>query len=270
MKIQTRYSGYNYATFSEYYEGKHGYQEHIHQFLEVHCVLEGETVITVGGAAQVARAGDLVVIFPFQSHSQYTPDYCKIWVGLASISYVNDLLSRDHFCVPDKNVFTPCPTAFAYIKERLPSPHWIKRPSSLTKIRFRITKALYFVILDEFLRQVKITSTSINTTALAATYMYVNEHYRESNLTLKKLATAIGYTPNYLSSCLSSIPNANFRDILNSARVDYAKKQLTSTDKRILDIALESGFSSEAVFYGIFEKFVGMTPRQYRLAKRNT
>ena len=99
--------------------------------------------------------------------------------------------------------------------------------------------------------------------------MYIFEHYKE-NITLKKVAAAIGYTSNYISSCLSVIPKANFRTIINSARVEHAKKLLVSTDMRIVDIALESGFASENVFYGIFEKHTGMTPRKYRLLKKNT
>lgn len=266
MIIQSRYFGYNYGNLSDNREGKHDYPEHIHHFLEVVCVLEGEIEITVNGVTELARAGDIAVVFPFQVHSQHTPEYCKIWIGLISLAYVTDILSWNSHRVPQKNVFTPAPSAFAYVKEMLPPSYWNR---SVSRKRFRHTKALYYVILEEFLRRVDLKTSGINTDALAATYLYVSEHYLENDLTLKKVAAEIGYTPNYISSCLSEIPDVNFRSILNSARVDHAQRLLVSTDMKIADIALESGFSSENVFYSIFEKHVGKTPRQFRMFKKN-
>ena len=108
MKIQKRYFGYNYATLSDHHEGKHEYPEHIHHFLEVLCVLDGEIQVTVNGITETARKGDIAVVPPFQSHSQYTPDYCKIWVGLISPTWVNDLFSWDNF-IPPKKTFSHHP-----------------------------------------------------------------------------------------------------------------------------------------------------------------
>ena len=269
MRIQKRYFGYTYATLSDYHEGIHDYPEHIHQFLEVLCVLEGEIQVTVNGKTELARKGDIAIVPPFQAHGQHTPNYCKIWVGLISPPWITDFFSWDNFYTADRTVFTPTPSTFAYIIGKLPPAHWIKSVSSLTDEFSRKTKALYYAILEEYFICVKINKSNLNTTALSATYMYVYEHYRES-ITLKKVAAAIGYTSNYISYCLSVIPNANFRTILNSARIDHAKKLLVNTDMRIVDIALDSGFASENVFYGIFEKHTGMTPRTYRLAKRNS
>lgn len=269
MKIQQRYFGYNFATLSEHHEGKHDYPEHLHHFLEVLCVLDGEIEITVNGVTELAKKGDIAVIFPFQVHSQNTPEYCKIWVGLISPAYVTDLLSWDNFYVPQKNVFTPRPTTFDYIADVLPKQsYWINRPTSISHRRYRRTKAIYYVILEEFFRNVELTSSSINTSVLSAAYMYIDEHYKE-DLSLKTVAAAIGYAPNYVSSCLSGVLGMNFRTILNSARVENAKQLLITTDMKISDIALESGFSSENVFYGIFEKHVGKTPRQYRISKKD-
>ena len=266
MKIQERYFGFNFATFSDYHEGKHDYPEHIHHFPEVLCVLEGEIEITVDGVTELAREGDIAVVFPFQPHSHHTPEHCKIWIGMASPTYISDILLWNDHHVPEKNVFTPAPTTFAYIKSVLPPPYWNR---SVSRQRFRSVKALYYVILEEFFRAVKFKISSINTNALTATYLYLSNHYRENDLTLKKVASQIGYTPNYISSCLSAIPDLNFRTLLNSLRIDYAKKLLFHGDMKIADIALESGFSSENVFYSIFEKHVGMTPKQYRLLKMN-
>ena len=102
---------------------------------------------------------------------------------------------------------------------------------------------------------------------LSALYSYVYIHFREP-ITLKQTAAAIGYTSTYLSHCISAIPGNNFRNIVNSARIEYAKKLLASTDMKIIDVALESGFTSESLFYTAFEKLMKMTPRNYRLNQK--
>lgn len=267
MKIQERYFGNKYATFSEYYEGKHNYPEHIHHFFEVICVYEGEILVTVNGITETARMGDIAVIPPFQPHSQHTPNSCKIWIGLISPIWVNELFFGETFYKSEKNVFTPSSATFAYIMEKTPPQKWISRTSSVSRKLFRNIKALYYALFEEYLINVKTSAFNFNTNALSATYAYVYEHYLE-DITLKKVAAAIGYTSNYISNCLSAVPNTNFRTILNSARIDHAKRLLISTDMRMVDIALESGFSSENIFYGIFKKHTGVTPRNYRLIKK--
>ena len=268
MQLQTRYFGYNYATLSNYHEGKHDYPEHLHHFIEVLCVLEGEIEVTINGKTEIAQKGDLAVVPSFQPHSYHTPQYCRIWVGLISPTWITDIWSLDKFYTAQRNVFTPSTVAFTYIAEKTPHEHW-KKKTMVRRALFRRLKALYYVIFEEYFDKAAPSDSGVNISAISAVYMYIYDHYRE-NITLKKVAAEIGYSPNYISSCLSAIPNANFRTILNSARVEHAKNLLVTTDMKIVDIALDSGFLSENVFYGIFEKFVGMTPRQYRLAKRNT
>ena len=269
MKIQRRYFGYNYSYLSDYYEGKHDSSEHIHHFIEISCILEGEIEITVNGVTEFAKMGDVVVIFPFQPHSHHTPEHCKMWISLFSPTWVSEFFPRDTFYIPQKNVFTPSPSTFAYVTEKTPPPYWLPPPKTPKEQTFRRIKALYYALLEDFLQNVTISSSVLNADVLSKVYLYINEHYTESDLTVKKVAVAIGYTPNYISACLSVIPNANFRTILNSARVENAKQLLITTDMKISDIALESGFSSENVFYGIFEKHVGKTPRQYRISKKD-
>ncbi len=269
MQIQERYFGYNHYMLSTRLEGKHDCPEHIHHFLEVLCVLDGEIEVTINGITELASKGQLAVIPPFQAHSYHASNYCKIWVGVLSLAWITEIFAWNDFYTAKKNVFTPSPATFAYIAEKIPPQDLIKREISASEKLFVKIKSVYYAILEEYFTNVKIVPSKINPNAISATYMYIYEHYQE-NLTLKKVSAAVGYTYTYISHCLAGIPNGNFRTILNSARVEHAKKLLVSTDMRIVDIALDSGFASENVFYGIFEKFTGMTPRAYKLSKKNS
>jgi AraC-like DNA-binding protein len=49
--------------------------------------------------------------------------------------------------------------------------------------------------------------------------------------------------------------------------VNRAAELLRKTDKSVLQIALEVGFSDQSYFTKVFRRHHRMTPRQYRLAR---
>jgi len=94
--------------------------------------------------------------------------------------------------------------------------------------------------------------------------------YRDSELTLSRLAEATGLSTHHLSEVLNQYEGKNFYHFINSYRIAYVcdslKKQ--SPDK-IIDIAMDAGFASKSTFNSIFKKFVGVTPSQYRQSEKS-
>jgi AraC-like DNA-binding protein len=90
--------------------------------------------------------------------------------------------------------------------------------------------------------------------------------YLDASITLKKLAVDLGITSESLSLVVNQTFEMGFRDLMNTYRINHVKKLLrenTRTDLSILDIALDSGFNSQASFYRAFNKFEGMSPKNY-------
>lgn len=89
--------------------------------------------------------------------------------------------------------------------------------------------------------------------------------YLDHDLTLFSLAEATGLSKHHLSEVLNRHAGKNFYEFVNSYRVDYAKRRLVEDiAAKVLDIAIESGFSSKTTFNVIFKQFTGQTPTQYR------
>ena len=68
----------------------------------------------------------------------------------------------------------------------------------------------------------------------------------------------------YLSHVINASFNQNFRDFINSYRIEESKSRLVQDDMNILNIAYEVGFNSKSAFNTAFKKFTGMTPKEYR------
>ncbi|MGY8795829.1 MAG: helix-turn-helix domain-containing protein, partial [Woeseiales bacterium] len=97
--------------------------------------------------------------------------------------------------------------------------------------------------------------------------MHTQQAYLWSNLTLPKLADAVGCSANHLSQVINAGFGMSFFDYLNQHRIERAKTLLTQRDMRsssILNIAFDVGFNSNSAFYAAFKKCVGQTPAQFR------
>lgn len=89
--------------------------------------------------------------------------------------------------------------------------------------------------------------------------------YREAGVTLDKLTAAVGSNRSYVSAFINSEYHCNFREWINSLRIEYAKGLLeNSRGETIESVAFASGFSSSAYFCRQFSQRVGMTPSKWR------
>lgn len=95
------------------------------------------------------------------------------------------------------------------------------------------------------------------------------ELYREPSLDLPTLARKQGVRPQELSEVINTVSGGSFYDLVNDYRVEAAKRLLADPDtkrRKLFDIALAAGFSSQSTFYSQFKKRTGKTPSAFREA----
>lgn len=93
--------------------------------------------------------------------------------------------------------------------------------------------------------------------------LYIKRNENES-LSLRYLSEKSGYSEFYFSKKFKEISGMQFRDYLRYRRLAFALKELRDTEKGILDIALQYGFSSHEAFTRSFKEAYGVTPSEYR------
>jgi AraC-like DNA-binding protein len=97
---------------------------------------------------------------------------------------------------------------------------------------------------------------------------HINARYL-ANLTVEQIADAVGLNPRYMMRLFQSHSAMSVWEYVLRLRVCHAQRLLITTNKKITDIALESGFGSAAPFYVAFVKFGGgKTPTAFRQAHR--
>jgi AraC-like DNA-binding protein len=88
--------------------------------------------------------------------------------------------------------------------------------------------------------------------------------YADPELNIGSLGKETGISPSRVSHILKSSLRTTFKRLLNSIRIDEAKRLLATTDRQITEIAFAVGYNDRAYFYRIFMKFTGEAPTEFR------
>ena len=88
--------------------------------------------------------------------------------------------------------------------------------------------------------------------------------YNDEALTLTQLSHKMGYSEYHMSRKFKEISGMQFRDYLRYRRLAFALVEVRDTQKSILDIALDYGFSSHEAFTRAFKEAYGIAPSEYR------
>lgn len=93
--------------------------------------------------------------------------------------------------------------------------------------------------------------------------VYLNDHYAE-NVTVEQLAKIAHYSVAQFRKLFQALTHLSPSAYITQVRINAAKTLLRTTDRRISDIAAETGFFDHSHFIRTFCRATGMTPAKYR------
>ncbi|MDH6364151.1 two-component system response regulator YesN [Enterococcus sp. PF1-24] len=92
---------------------------------------------------------------------------------------------------------------------------------------------------------------------------FIHENYHEQ-LTLSTLAEHLYLSKHYTSRLVKDILGMTFSEYLLIYRLEVAKKELSTTDLSVQEIATTVGFNDPNYFSKKFKQVTSYTPKQYR------
>ena len=116
------------------------------------------------------------------------------------------------------------------------------------------------VLCSDFTRVLERHNNPYITSSLA----YIEEHFKDSNLSLEEIAEQMKIAPNYLSSLFSKSLGKKLFEYINEKRLKYSLELLTSTQAPINEVSEQSGFGSPRNYIRIFKKYMNTTPTAWR------
>ncbi|MCD7036352.1 response regulator [Metabacillus sp. GX 13764] len=92
---------------------------------------------------------------------------------------------------------------------------------------------------------------------------YLKEHYHEP-IVLEELGKTFCKSPAYLCALFSKSAGTTIFEYITSIRMKEAKKLLRTTNYKVTQIGVMSGYNHSKYFNQVFKKNEGITPSQYR------
>jgi len=98
---------------------------------------------------------------------------------------------------------------------------------------------------------------------------YVNDHYREPSLTMKKVADLFFYSYKYFSHIFKEKTGVKFTEYLNNMRIHLALQLIEEKTYSITELSAKCGFGDSYYFSKVFKSVMNKTPTQYLKEKNN-
>jgi two-component system response regulator YesN len=194
------------------------------------------------------------------SHVNKTKQCCKIMIltGFRDFEYAQEAvrLGAFRFIVKpskEEDIVNAVKDAIKEIKDLKNTEKMIKNYKN---------KAAEFYVLEN--KSMACSDETVKSSYLVSKAMnFMKENYK-NNISLQTIADKLYISTWHLSKILKKETGSTFIDLLNSIRIQEAKKLLNEPQYKVYEICELVGFSDVAYFVKLFKKITNITPTEYR------
>ena len=248
---------------------------HCHDDVELNFVEAGSLIYLFGEKKVRVETGQLALFWATMPHQliEFPEETRMYWLHLPLASFLRWrlpgsltdailngqlLVDRDSAHLPHDRIL------FNQWNDDLQSGYLVQSGIVLLEIEARLRR----LALKTSLETIPKEDTGLRKNALAPGKVeqmasFIVEHYTEP-LKIEQIAHDAGLHTNYAMTIFRQAYGMTMNQYLVRYRVLHAQRLLATTDRKIVEIALEAGFESLSGFYAAFENICEVTPRQYR------
>lgn len=128
-----------------------------------------------------------------------------------------------------------------------------------------LDKLIITCIRERIIGEATISNLEKKNDYLANAIKHIKAHLRD-NPSLEETSKEINISASYLSKIFVNNLNTSYSAFVLNEKLAYARKLLINSNMSMTEIALETGFSSNAYFSQCFKNATGTTPLHFRKA----
>lgn len=243
----------------------------LHEEIEIKYFYEGSSTLLVGTQKLTARAGDVVVINPYEFHSTIacTEEKGKYHLLMIPLDYfsasgIEELELRSHLLAKRQSLrtFFQNDRRIAEIFERIILEYTEKKPYFRVAIRGLVTE-LFAILLREGLVSGERNSSSNDILhfyeLIEPSLNHIRYNYAEK-ITVDKLAEICKISKYYFCRVFKAVTQKTAMEYLRDYRVNVADIMLSNTDRSVTQIAELCGFDDVNYFCRCYRMSYGVSP----------
>lgn len=263
---------------STIHRNKEKIPHHWHLEPEIIIVKEGMVCVFVNNNEVYLRKGDIYYINSAIIHS-FTVEPHSIFYAIV---FDYNCITSVHNDSCDKNYFLPLRNNKSFIdlshissKEKAEITkvineiiriHYLKMTGYDLKLKVQLLHLfecfLNFNLLKDLSRE-KYNKEITNYESLKKTLVYINENCSKE-ISINELADMSYVSPNYFCKFFKAKMGITPIEYINQKRINDATVLLQSTNYKVLDIAMMTGFQNFSYFSKMFKKIKHFSPSEYR------
>lgn len=263
LETVVRTAAFTAATHNDYIGSFLGKGHRHADLCQISYILKGQARVLIGNRHYAASAGDLFLIPPRQQHASGPGDERKRFE-----------LLQIKFSMPN-GLSLPLP---AYIRLGRPTSvlslfysiineFHMQRPQRETMMRLDLARLILLVSRQYSAKgigdQLTLTTDSVPIERrMARVIRHIMANYSR-RLSLSEMAGTSGYSVSRFSRMFTRYTGASPVKYLINYRLSKALDLMANTDRKLEDIAFETGFSSVYYFSRLFRKRYNQSPRRY-------
>lgn len=262
------------ANFTLFLVDVHYRSRHLHSDLEFGLILSGTPTLSIADQFYQLEAGDIYLLNPMENHEISTSDSSTLILSMQFspklISSILPSFSQYHF---ESNIIHPNSNSNESLYHALQALFielaysYHVRTSNYELKSLNILYSILYIFLSTVPHKI-LTTTELNTQEqkserINRIFDYVDQNFRHK-LMLSDIARNEKLSLYYLSHFFKEVSGMSFQNYINNKRFDYACSLLRSTNKTILEISLECGFSDVRYLNQLCREKFECTPLELR------
>lgn len=255
---------------------------HSHDFLEINYVEKGTGYYLIEEKEYEIREGDIFIINNQERHMAVHDGTLKLEVIVFDPSllwdrhlgyqllepFFNRSASFTNWIRAEDEGYECLMEALNQLREeyQCKKPGWELFVNSWTQLFMAV---LYRIYLERRRDELGVSGRRKTFTKLQPVLDYIHEHYLEQ-IELDDLVKVASMNRSYLCTCFKNFLHMRIFEYIDQLRIDRACMLLSTTDKSITEIAMETGFNSVSYFNRVFKKIRNLSPGEYRRRSAGT